>query len=300
MVGRNKIRIPWNNWVVFFILSLIWGSSFILIKKSLIAFSSVQVAGFRIMIATLTFLPFFLYKIKQIEFKHWYRYALIGICGGGLPPFLFALAQTHESSSLAGALNTLTPIFTLILSLIFFKDKVHKMSLIGILSGLIGASIIIIFTAKDMNGSLLYSMLIVAATILYAMNINLVKHYFIDKDPLIITAASFMFFGPLSFLIFVDHSTIEAFKSKEAIYSIGMVALLSILSTVLTTVLFFKLVQKSNALFASSVSFMAPVISLMWGIYDGEKFRLINIFGLCLILIGVYLISYKSEHEKKT
>jgi drug/metabolite transporter (DMT)-like permease len=285
-----KKILKWNDWVAFAVLSIIWGTSFILIKKSLVAFDSIQVASLRILIATLAFTPVFLFNLKKINFRNWYKYLIVGLAGGGIPPYLFSVAQTKVSSSLAGALNTLTPIFTLILAVIIFKSKIDLKKSLGVVIGLLGASIMIYSTNSEFTGGVFYSSLIVAATILYGFNVNLVKKFFNDHDPTTLTAASFMFFGPFSIFILLNGNFFEVMNSsRDALFSLASVTLLSLFSTVLATVLFFRLVQRSNAIFASSVSFMAPVVALMWGLLDGETFNFIYILSLILILTGVYL-----------
>ena len=280
----------WNDWIAFAVLSFIWGSSFILIKKSLVAFDSTQVASLRILIATLAFAPVFVLNIRKVNFKDWYKYLLVGLAGGGFPPFLFALAQTKISSSLAGALNTLTPIFTLILAVFIFRNKIDFKKSLGVIIGLLGASVMIYSTNSDFTGGVFYSSLIVVATILYGFNVNLVKKFFNDHEPTLLTAASFMFFGPFSIFILLHGDFFEVMRTDpNALFSLVSVTILSLFSTVIATVIFFKLVQKSNTLFASSVSFMAPVVALMWGFIDGETFNFIYILSLLLILIGVYL-----------
>ena len=285
--------------MAFFALSIIWGTSFILIKKSLIAFDSVQVASLRILIATLAFTPVFLINIRKIDLKQWYKYLIIGLTGGGIPPFLFALAQTKVSSSLAGALNTLTPIFTLILAIIFFGVNVNFKKISGVFLSLLGAALMIVLGNSDFTGSISFSFLIVLATVFYAININLVKKYFNEMNSVLLTSVSFVSFGFFSLILLFKGDFIEVMKTNDqAWFSLGAVTILSLFSTVLATVIFFRLVQRSNAIFASSVSFMAPVIAFLWGILDGEKIDLIGIFSLILILTGIYLTRNGDKKQK--
>lgn len=280
----------WNDWIAFALLSLIWGTSFILIKKSLIAFDSTQVASLRIFIATITFLPIFIYYRKKIDYSRWYLYLLVGLAGGGIPAYLFALAQTKVSSSLAGALNTLTPIFTLIMGVIIFKNKVAKRKIAGMILGLSGAAIIFYLNNEAFEGGGIYSLLILIAAVFYALNVNMVKKFFNNHDPVALTAASFVFFGLFTIIPILKSDFLHVMNTNPYAWkSLGAVTVLSIFSTVLATVLFFKLVQKSNAVFASSVSFAIPLVALMWGILDGEKFETLHFLSLVLILTGVYL-----------
>jgi len=287
--GRRKI-FKWNDWAAFVTLSLTWGTSFILIKKSLVAFDSVQVASLRILIATIAFTPVVIFNLRKIEWRNWYKYLLVGLAGGGIPPFLFSLAQTRVSSSLAGALNALTPIFTLLLGALLFRIKFTFKKLSGVALGLAGAFIIIYYNNISFEGGVFYSSLILLATIFYAFNVNLVKKFFDHHNTVVLTAASFIFFGYFTVIILVKSDFAEVMKTNpNAWMSLGAVTVLSLFSTVMATVLFFKLAQKSNALFASSVSFAIPLVALFWGFLDGEKLSIVHFLSLILILTGVYL-----------
>ncbi len=290
MLNKSRSILKWNDWLIFALLSLIWGSSFILIKKSLVVFDPVTVASLRILFATIAFLPVIAVNFYKINFSIWYKYLIVGLAGTGIPAFLFAIAQTRVSSNLAGALNTLTPIFTLIIAVLLFRTRFDLKKVSGVFLGLIGAASIIYTVNSDFKGGVFYTSLIVIASILYGLNVNLVKKYFDNHNTLILTAASFIFFGPVSIIILAKTDFLHQMqKNDKALMALLSVATLSLFSTVISTVLFFRLVQKSNAVFASSVSFTAPVVALLWGWLDGESFNVVNLISLSLILLGVYL-----------
>ncbi len=290
MSRKSKI-LKWNDWIVFITLSLIWGTSFILIKKSLKAFDSTQVASLRILIATIAFTPVVLFNFKKIDWSKWYLFLIVGLAGGGIPPFLFAMAQTKINSGLAGALNTLTPIFTLLVAVIFFKNKIDNRKFSGVLIGLVGAGLLIYLTNSSFEGGLMYSSLIILATILYALNANMVKKFFDNHDPLILTAVSFIVFGPITIIILANGDFIDVMRTDSNAYlSLGAVTLLSLMSTVFATVLFFKLVQKSSTIFATSVSYTVPFVAVIWGVLDGEQYKWYHMLSMVAIILGVYLI----------
>jgi len=290
VLNKSRSILKWNDWLIFALLSLIWGSSFILIKKSLVVFDPVTVANLRILFATIAFLPVIAVNFYKINFSIWYKYLIVGLAGTGIPAFLFAIAQTRVSSNLAGALNTLTPIFTLIIAVLLFRTRFDLKKVSGVFLGLIGAASIIYTVNSDFKGGVFYTSLIVIASILYGLNVNLVKKYFDNHNTLILTAASFIFFGPVSIIILAKTDFLHQMQNNDkALMALLSVATLSLFSTVISTVLFFRLVQKSNAVFASSVSFTAPVVALLWGWLDGESFNVVNLISLSLILLGVYL-----------
>jgi len=256
----SKDRSHWTDWALLIALSLTWGSSFILIKKALVAFNEVEVASLRIAISTLISIPIVIYYFKQIEWRKWHYFLIVGLVGNGLPPFLFAAAQTEVNSSLAGVLNTLTPIFTLIFAILFFNQKLNWKNSIGVLIGLAGTILIAYAGKTDFEGGMFYISLIIIATVLYALNINAVKFFFKSTKPILIIAVSFVLFGPFSFFILGSESFVHTVQNDPfAFKSLMAIAVLASLSTILATMYFFRLLQRTNTVFASSVSYVIPL-----------------------------------------
>jgi drug/metabolite transporter (DMT)-like permease len=289
MKTELKSNAEWTHWAVLVFLSIIWGTSFILIKKSLIAFSDFQVASLRIAISAIAFLPVILWQFKKINWKNWKKFLIVGLTGSGIPPFLFSAAQTKISSSLAGALNGLTTIFTLIFAILFFNQKWDKSKALGVVLGLLGAGFIILFNNK-LEGNFFYASLIVVATILYGFNGNMIKWFFDDENPLHISAVSLGLLGPGALIILFSSDFVTVMRTHpDALYSLGAVTILSLLSTVMASVIFFRLIQKTNAVFASTVTYLIPFIAVIWGVFDGESFHYLYMVSLIVILGGVYL-----------
>ena len=288
--SASSYRSTWKDWALLIALSITWGSSFILIKKALIAFNETEVASLRIAVSTLISIPIVIWYFRQIDWKKWHYFLIVGLVGNGLPPFLFAAGQTEVSSSLAGVLNTLTPIFTLIFALLFFNQRLNRKNIFGVLIGLVGTIMIAWAGSTDFRGGTFYISLIVLATLLYALNINAVRFFFKETRPILIIAVSFVLFGPFSFLVFGTDSFQESVQTHPyAIRSLLAVIALAGVSTVLATMYFFRLLQQTNTVFASSVSYIIPLVALGWGLIDGEPFRLIYAVSLILILGGVHL-----------
>ena len=285
---ENK-SIEWLNWAVLIFLAIIWGTSFILIKKALIAYSDYQVASLRIAISSLAFLPVIIWEFRKINWKKWQKFLVVGLTGSGIPPFLFSAAQTEISSSLAGALNSMTSIFTLFVAVLFFNQKWSGSKALGVFLGFIGAGFIIIYNNK-LEGDFFYAMLIVVATLLYGFNGNMIKWFFDDENPLHISAMSIGLLGPAALTILFSTDFLEVTQHHpEAMYSLGSVTLLALFSTVISSVIFFRLIQRTNAVFASTVTYLIPFIAVIWGLLDGESFNLLYLASLILILVGIYL-----------
>jgi drug/metabolite transporter (DMT)-like permease len=185
-----------KSWLILVVLSMIWGSSFILIKKSLIAFSPEQVACLRISISALAFIPFLAARFKRIDWKKWRYFLLVGVTGSALPSFLFAFAQTQINSTMAGILNSLTPLFTLILGMLFFGAPFILKKTGGVFLGLLGAILLILWSNdQGLSGHWVYALLVIGATICYATSVNTVGAFLKDVHSVTISAVSFSFMG---------------------------------------------------------------------------------------------------------
>lgn len=275
-------------------LSIIWGSSFILIKKSLLAFDFVEMGTLRLAISFVAFIPIYLHIRHQVNWSQWKAYIIIGLTGSGLPAYFFALAQTKISSGATGVLNSLSPIFTLMIGILFFGGLFSWKKVSGVLLGLIGATLLILLGKEAGIGSEpLYALFIVCGTICYAFNTNYVKSFFTDTDPLPLSAASFVTIGApaLLYILFISDVPQKVVGHPEGIISFASVCILSLVGTVFSIIIYYRLINRTNPIFASSIAYLIPVISILWGYLDGEPFSYLHILGLGLILGGVFIIS---------
>ena len=289
-----KINTSLLSWLILLCLSLIWGSSFILMKKGLEAFSFQQVAALRMFIAFLFIAPFTITKIFKIPRKYWIYMALAAIMGNGIPAFLFTKAETYLSSSLAGILNALTPLFTFILGVLFFQSRSRWYRFAGVVLGLAGAIGLVLVSEGSNFKNFSYGLYVVMATILYALSTNIVKRYLQEVNPLHMTGFYFFVTGiPLGIYLFTT-GFVDVMRTHEAaLPALGYVALLAIFGSALSIVLWNLLIQKTNAIFAASVTYIMPVVAIIWGVLDGEQFLPVYLLMMLLILVGVYLTNRK-------
>lgn len=284
-------------WFLICILSVIWGSSFILIKRGLFTpnglpiFEAYEVALFRLMCAFLVLLPFMFVAAKKIPKSKWGIVVLSGFLGNAIPAFLFALAQTKLSSALTGVLNSLTPFFTLFIGVLFFKIMPKKKAYWGVLLGMLG-SIVLIVSSKDFNTEgLVYGLLIVTATLCYGLNVNILKKYLHEFSPISITALSFFVSGLLATIFALSFTNIDLVVDDSVYRNAFLhIALLGILGTAGALILFNYLIKISSAVFASSVTYAMPIVAIAWGLIDGESFGFVQFLGTATIISGVRLI----------
>ncbi len=283
-------------WILLFILVLIWGSSFILIKRGLEVYSSIEVGAIRIFVSFIVLLPIAIQRIKSTPWSKMKYIIIIGIIGTGIPAFLFAKAQTQIDSSLAGILNSLTPLFTLTIGLAFFKQKTSWINVLGVFLGLLGAIGLIHSTS---NGSFefhfSFAIYIIIATILYAVHSNMIKYYLNNVHPFTITSLGFFFFGiPITIILFFFTSFPTTLISHpDGLKAFMYVATLGVFASAIAIVLYNRLVQTTTAVFASSVTYFVPMLALFWGINDGEKYPLTAFLFMGVILLGVFLVNKK-------
>ncbi len=282
-----------RNWIILAVLAIIWGSSFLLIKKGLIAFSPVQVACLRISLSCIAFLPFLHKRLLRVKAKQLLPIFGVALFGSGIPPFLFAYAQTHIDSGITGIINSLVPLWTLILGVLLFRVPFKWLKLAGVLIGLTGAALLIFFKHDGtFEGDFRYGIYVVMATICYGTSVNLLKFYLQEVDALVITLLAFMMIGPpsLAGLLFTDFFHQMA-HHPFAWQSFGATLLLAFFGTAFALVLFNTLVQKTSALYGSTVTYLLPIVAVTLGTWDGETFGWMQFVGMGLILGGVYLIN---------
>jgi drug/metabolite transporter (DMT)-like permease len=291
--NQRKLFIAWS---ILAGLALIWGSSFILIKRGLEYFSSTEVGALRISIAFLFLSPIALIRIKRIAWREWKLFLLVGLIGSGFPAFLFAKAQTGIDSSLAGILNSLTPLFTMIVGLSFFSLKPKWFNIAGVLIGLTGAiGLISVSGGKGFEFNFQYAIYIIIATICYATNVNIVKYKLKETDALTITAFSFFTIGfPVLLYLFIFTDFLRQISAEpEALKGLGYITILAVVGTGIALIAFNKLVKLASPVFAASVTYLIPVVAVIWGAIDAEEIRGQSFLWMGVILMGIFLVNKK-------
>lgn len=294
-ITENKTQA--RSFAILILLSLVWGSSFIMIKKALIAFSPVEVACMRISISAIAFVPFLIWQWKSIEWRYWKYFLIVGLTGSGIPAFMYATAQTEISSTMSGVLNSLTPIFTLIVSVLIFKNPFQLSKFQGVLLGFLGAATLFMMGGDTASkGNQWYGLFVLIGTICYGFSANVVQHNLSNVRSLIISTVSFVLIGPPAIIYLLSTDIITTISvHSHGIYSLGAVIFLSLVGTVMASILFYYLVQITDAVFSSSVAYLMPIVAIGWGLVDGEIITFLDIIGMMLILAGVYQIKRKSK-----
>lgn len=287
-----------KKWIFLVSLAFLWGSSFILIKKGLVGFSPLQLTALRVLITGVFLGIIGFKKIKHIQNYQWKWIAISGFIGTMLPTLLFSYAETEIDSAIASILNSTVPLLALITGVLFFSRQFFKKQFIGVVVGLVG-SVLLIFAGASLNPNQNYwfAVLPVIASLMYAFNANILKTYLEDISALGIATGSFMILIPFALGILGVTGFFDAeFLAQESVQlSLGYVALLALMGTALAKILFNRLIQLSDPVFSTSVTYLIPIVALFWGFLDDEQFNLYQLAAGGVILLGVYISNRKKK-----
>ena len=289
-----------RKWGTLIILSVIWGSSYILIKKGLTGLTPVQLGSLRVIITTLLIAPIGYNKIKHIPKNKMKWVAISAFVGSFFPAYLFAFAETEISSSVTAVMVSLTPLFTLLISVIIFGEELLKKQVIGVIIGFLGIVVLINNELLSSSFNILYVMFIVLAAFCYAVNANLLKYKLPNIPALGIVFMSFLFmFIPAFIVLFFSDFPFSDFTSDPLILeSIVYIVILALFGTAVAKVMYIKLLAISTPVFSVSTTYLMPVVAIFWGLLEGEEFKLTQFIGTSIILIGVYLVTKKKAPIK--
>ncbi len=293
-MANNKLF----NWFIFILLSIVWGSSFVLIKEGLIGLSALQVASFRIISSGLILLPIAIKCIKTISEKKLILIFISGFLGSLAPAFLFCIAEQRIDSSLAGTLNALTPICTIIFGALFFKTNTARNKILGILTSFTG-SILLFFAQPSFNenSNIADVLLVVIATVCYGINVNIVGKYLKDIPSVnIVSVALSLNAIPAVIILYYTGYFEEDIFSRVMLLSTGYTIILGVVGTAAATVIFYMLIKRAGVVFSSMVTYAIPAVALIWGVIYGEVVGWKQIVCLLIILGGVF-IANKSKPQ---
>jgi drug/metabolite transporter (DMT)-like permease len=275
------------HWLVLAILSLIWGTSYILMKKGLQSFSAFQIGSLRILITAAVLLPVALRNLRKLNTSNIWSIIIIGLFGSGIPAFLFPLAQTKIDSSLAGMLNSLSPVFTLVIGIMFYNRKVIRSQIAGVFLGLLGAVGLLYSGSFTFN---FYGLFVVLATLLYGISSNEVSKIQ-SLNGLQITSLAFLLMSPVALGMFLFTDFHAATETANWMRNLGFIVILSVIGSAFSLIIFYSLIRDSSPVFASMTTYFIPIIATLWGLSDNERLTSSMLFSVFIIFCGVYLIN---------
>ena len=290
-------------WILLIVIALIWGSSFILIKRGLVGLTPGELGALRIATAAIFILPVIFSRIRFVKKKQILYLFSVGLLGNLIPALLFAVAQTRLESAITGVLNGLVPLFTILVSIVFLKQKQNTKVFFGVFLGLIGTFILIsggqYFIFSNINP---YAFLVIAATICYAFNLILIKRHLNDLHPITIACISLMLVGFFSIIYLLGFTNlfVRVLSDAETLKSVVYISILGLFGTAIGTIIFNKVLQLTSPLFTSTVTYLLPVVAVTWGIIDGERLYFYHYLGIIFIGTGVYFANTYRRYGRKT
>ncbi|QQQ27165.1 DMT family transporter [Chryseobacterium indoltheticum] len=289
-----------EKWLLLIILSVIWGSSFILIKKSLDHFSPYQVGALRVLIAGIILMPVAISKYRLFPKKHLKWLILAAFTGNFIPMFLFPIAETQISSSIAGIINSMMPIFVIIVGALIWKFETTKRQMTGVFISFTGVCLLAFGGDDSTQFKIFPIFLLLLATLCYAMSTTTVKSKLMDVSSTVLSAFvfSFVLFLP-SLIALLSTGFVSQFTfTKENMIGLGFVSLLSVFGTGLAMMMNYRLLKVSTPLFASTVTLLMPIVAIIWGVLDGEKLTTVQFAGTIVIIAGLIFLRAKTIVQK--
>ena len=277
-------------WLLLILLALVWGTSFILIKRGLEWFTPMQVGSVRLATAGLVLLPMAFARMKGLVARDWLLLLISSLVGNFVPVYLFAFAQTNLGSGITGVINSLTPFFVLVAGFLFFRQNLYRREAIGLVIGFLGTSILILAgTGWHLANVNFYAFLVVLATVLYGLNFNLIKFYLKDIRPLTITSVSLLMVGSMSLVILtLDKTFWETVENPDSHLALIYLVILGVANTALALYLFNKLLKMTTTVFASTVTYLIPIVAIGLGLLDQEMLLIGHFVGMLTILAGIF------------
>lgn len=253
--------------------------------------SPYQLAALRLFTAGIVMVPLTFKALKQVP-KHLLTYTVLsGVLGSFIPAFLFCIAETKIGGAIAGSLNSLTPLFVIVVGASFFKLQTNSKKILGVLVGLAGSGVLIYANTKGQSISHTeYILVVVLATIFYGLNVNMVVKKLAGVPSTQIAAIAFvsLIIPSLLVLIFTGFFSLP-FGEEKYVMAISAGSVLGVVGTAFASILFYMLMKKAGGVFASMVTYGIPFIAIGWGLIHHEPLGLFHFIGLAIILGGVYL-----------
>ncbi len=295
-MSRDPLHPKFLSWSLLIALSLIWGSSFILIKKGLTVYSPPEVAGIRIFTASLFMMPFAISRFRRVDKKYYFLIFFTGFIGSFIPAILFAVAQTRLDSAITGIMNALTPAFVMIVGVLFYRQRTTMLQVAGLILAFGGtAMLMFIRTGGTVENVNFFILLVVLATLLYGINVNILKFNLSEIGHLAISSISIFSIGFLAAaqLFFFTDFTQKLMHEEKAFLALFYITFLGMIGTGFALMLFNKLLKITSPIFSSSVTYFIPIVAVFWGIIDGERLTLLHFLSMAVIITGVFMTNRK-------
>ncbi|MCX2838696.1 DMT family transporter [Salinimicrobium sp. MT39] len=286
------------KWIYLCLLALVWGSSFILIKKGLVGLTALQVGSLRTVFAALFLALIGLGSLKHIKGKQWMWIGISGFFGTFFPAYLFSFAETEIDSAIVSILNSTTPLLSMLVGIILFEAAFVKKKFLGVMVGLAGTTALIWSGATvNPDQNYWYSLLVILASLFYGFNANIIKKHLQNLPALAITTGNFMVIAIPALIVLASTGffSAETLSAPNVPMSLVYIGILGVVGTGAALIVFNKLIQISDPVFSTSVTYLVPIVAVGWGVLDGEEFSFVQILSGVVIIIGVLIVNSRKK-----
>jgi len=283
-----------KNWVKFFFLGLMWGSSFLWIKIALQEVGPFTLVFFRVLFATTGLVFYFFVLRRKLNLRAWWIYLFIGFFNVAFPFVLISWAETTISSGLASILNSTVPLFTMLIASLFFKDD--RMTVVRVIGLVVGFTGVLILMSNRMvdntQGHLLGIIAMLVAACCYGASsvfARRVEHYVTPEDHSLGQMAAGLLFITPAMLIAEPPFTLPSI-------SITWVALawLGLIGSFVAAVIWFNMIYEIGPSRTSMVTYMFPLVGVLLGVIILKEELSWHLYvGALLVLAGIYIVNSK-------
>lgn len=280
--------------IIFITLSFMWSLSFIFYRVGVPEFGSLAFASLRVILAGLTMLVFVLLKKKNRQGirENWKVLTLVGLFSAAIPFVLFSLSARSVNAGVLSVLNASVPMMSGFIASTFFKDRLSKKQILGLVIGVIGVIILMsesLFGGESAtSGSGLWPMgYALLACVGYAIGANITRNYLDNVSPVAITAGSLI----IGSVIMLPVALYE-FPYRKSISLMAWVSVICIgvFSTAIALIFMNQLIKSIGPMRATSITLVIPIFAIILGyLLLGEALDTPAIIGSVVILFGTYL-----------
>ena len=280
-----------KNWILLILLGAVWGSAFMFIKISADDFGPILLVNLRLLLAGALFLPFLLRKKYLAHFRsHFPGILILSIFSNAFPFTMFSYASLGATSNMLGILNGTTAFMTMVVAYFWLKESITSKQIFGIILGFLG--ILVLVNPANGSATIGASGFALVGALSYSFSGVYIQKYQLNANKFVLIGWAMLFGGllltPLSFFNLPDQM-----PDNNAIAALLW---LGIVSTGIAYLGYIRLIEQIGAVRTSTVTYLLPVFSIIWGsIFLQEKITWIIFGGFIFVMIGMYFANNRNN-----
>ena len=279
-----------KNWILLILLGAVWGSAFMFIKISADDFGPILLVNLRLLLAGALFLPFLLRKKYLAHFKsHFPGILILSIFSNAFPFTMFSYASLGATSNMLGILNGTTAFMTMVVAYFWLKESITPKQIFGIILGFLG--ILVLVNPANGSATLGASGFALVGALSYSFSGVYIQKYQLNANKFVLIGWAMLFGG----LLLTPLSFFNLPNQMPDNNAIAALLWLGIVSTGIAYLGYIRLIEQIGAVRTSTVTYLLPVFSIIWGsIFLQEKITWIIFGGFIFVMIGMYFANNKN------